>query len=200
MLLSQTCLVLETLVNFHGCWNCNGPIGLFFWPLEEKLQVEICFERLGWIFWVAQDFVFEGIPLNYYFQLPKAILFLSFRQEFSSGSWLPKFKKNRVISVISNLSRFLKTCLVHLFHLVPENQEIFFTLLKGIDYVCFLEFMYVEKTFDLSSKVEKGPFNVWFHVIGNLTSLDVLFATIKAFPIAIAYAILAENVETILKY
>ena len=93
MLLSQTCLVLETLVNFHGCWNCNGSIGLFFWPLEEKLQVEICFERLGWIFWVAQDFVFEGIPLNYYFQLPRAILFLSFRQEFFSGSWLPKFKK-----------------------------------------------------------------------------------------------------------
>ena len=92
MLLSRTCLVLETLVNCHG-WNCSGPIGSVFSPLEEKLQVEIYFERLGWIFLVVQDFVFEDIPLDYYFQLPTAILFLSFRQAFSSSSWLPVMKK-----------------------------------------------------------------------------------------------------------
>jgi len=57
--------------------------------------------------------------------------------------------------------------------------------------------MYVEKTFDLSSKVEKGSFDVWFHVIGNLASLNVLLATIKAFPIGMAYAILTVNVKTV---
>ena len=84
--------------------------------------------------------------------------------------------------------------------MVSENHEIFLALLKGIVNVCLLEFMYVEETFDLSSKVEKGSFDVWFHVIGNLASLNVLLATIKAFPIGMAYAILTVNVKTVLKY